>query len=233
MMADNLEEKKVKRLVLRRRHIERMTWWQEVANAVTQVVPSALFALEVARHEHMPLHAWVLVTSVWVHLPFSLVYHVECALRRDDTFDPLRCWSRRLDNSFIHVSAACIAFGTSHGSVPYLVACALFNAVAIARHWQDEVHIYRNQNMTLTSIMLYIAPMIWRRDVANLAAAMMSLFPAGMIFRTYACGGYSHAIFHVLMGLFAVDVLNSALGQDVATGSSPAAAVVTLLRPIY
>ncbi|KAJ8610538.1 hypothetical protein CTAYLR_009747 [Chrysophaeum taylorii] len=186
---------------------------QEVANALTQLIPSIVCLIEaVSRRGRLPVHAWVLMISVWLHLPFSFFYHVRCALRYDDCqFDAVRCWSRRLDNTFIHISATCIAYGTSHGSLPYVGLCAMFNLAAAATHWRKEIHMVRNQRFTLVAIILYIAPIAWRRDLRNLLGALAGLFPAGFIFRTYIFGGYSHAIFHLFVSCLAYYVMRAAL----------------------
>lgn len=137
---------------------------QEWANAVTQLSPALCFLYYVTvSHGAVSIPCWVLIISVWVHLPFSFYYHVQCAMRNDDCdFDPVRCLARRLDSTFIHLSAVCVSFGTSHGSLYYagrtaclrdehaffqptllclLGVCSAFNLSAAALHWGKDVNV--------------------------------------------------------------------------------------------
>lgn len=89
--------------------------------------------------------------------------------------------------------------------------------------------ISRNQRNILIAILLYIAPLVWRNDVKNLTGALLGFIPAGFIFSTYVFGGYSHAIFHLFMGVFAYFILQSAMqdGLRYPGVSAPASATFT------
>lgn len=137
---------------------------QEWANALTQLSPTLCYLYYVTVSQGaVSIPCWVLIISVWVHLPFSFYYHVQCAMRNDDCdFDPVRCWARRLDSTFIHLSAVCVSFGTSHGSLYYAGrtacetttpvglfccsfpgVCTAFNLCAAALHWGKDVNVRR------------------------------------------------------------------------------------------
>ena len=205
-----------KAVVLKRRFSQRMTGRQELANAVTQLGPSLYFAWAAERRQwRASVAVWFMMASVWVHLPFSVCYHIRCCLRsKDENFEPLSDGLRRLDHTFIHVSAACVAFGTSN-SWKYFLICGLFNALGAGLHWTKEVRVARNQFFAAVAIFLYVAPLIYYSisdaDLADdFINAFTTAFIAGLIFRTYVFGGYSHAIFHVVMTLFSHFILDSA-----------------------
>lgn len=207
---DRSSPKKSPRNILLRRRLQKMSSRQEFANAWTMAVPSLYYAYVVySRRGDLPLHAWILIVSVWVHLPFSSFYHVQCALK--DDIDTLGCLSRRLDHAFIHFSSACVGYGTTQGSVAYFAVCAVFNVIAAALHACPHVDVTRNQRFTLSAIALYVAPLAYRNDLKNLLGGLLFFIPAGLCFKTYFLGGYSHAMFHVLMGIFAGYMLDSAL----------------------
>jgi len=182
---------------------------QEVANALTTLAPALYFWWALSqRHYDATLPMWLLVTSVWFHAPFSFAYHSLCAARHEDPhFDTLGSVWRRLDHTTIHLSAACIAFATSNSAL-YFLACAAFNAVAALLHWTtSSVNLPRNQCFTCLAVLLYVLPLhpaVFRGSPPRdcFFPALATFFLAGLTFRTYAFGGYSHAIFHLLMTLF-------------------------------
>ena len=193
----------------------RMTAAQELANALTQVFPSLYYAhVAWSRGFAFAGPTWVLLAAVWLHLPVSFTYHCRCALLAE--VDPIGDTWRRLDNTCIHLAAACIAHATSFGrQAGFSLAVGAFNVFAASLHWLPEINQPRNQLMTGIAVLLYVLPIAYRADFDNLAGALATFLPSGICFKTYYFGGYSHSIFHLGMALFAVFLLNSVLEAEI------------------
>lgn len=181
-----------------------MTPKQEVANALSMVVPAAWVLASWRMGGYML--TWcscLIVSSTICHAPISVYYHLRVALSGVGRW-PLGCaidnTPRRLDQTGIHLVSSVVAYALSGGSVAYSMAAAAFNAFAIRLQWLPEVQPLRNQRNVAISTALYMLPMIWRRDWTNLAKALTWGLPAAYSFAKYPFGGYSHAIFHVLTG---------------------------------
>lgn len=194
------------KLVLKRKHLKKMTKNQELANAISQFTPS-LYILYFAykRNFLINIPTRLVIFSIWIHLPFSVIYHYRCAY--NENMNPLTDVSRRLDSSFIHASSFGIACGTAYETLIgrlniYLILSGIFNAYAIRLHWKQEINQERNQNLTFVSIILYVLPIILHNDIVNFTGAIVSVFPSIFCFKTYILGGYSHSIFHLGLGFF-------------------------------
>jgi len=181
-----------------------MTPLQEVANALSMIVPGAwvLWSWQMGGYV-LTWCSCLLLSSSLAHVPFSVFYHLRVALSGAGVW-PLACTidntPRRLDQTGIHLVGAVAAYALSGGSVAYSLAVAAFNAFAIRLQWQKQVEPLRNQRNVGISVVLYVTPMIWRRDWANIAKALTWGLPGAYCFAKYPLGGYSHAIFHVLTG---------------------------------
>lgn len=182
----------------------RMTVRQEVANALTMLVPTAwvLTSWRLGGYT-LTSSSCLLVLSVALHMPFSVYYHLRVALSHAGKW-PLPCTidntPRRLDQTGIHLAHATAAVALSGGQIAFALAALAFNAAAVAQQWRREVAPLRNQRNIGLSVLLCVLPMIWRGDWADLSAAVAWGLPGVLLFSFYPFGGYSHAIFHVLMG---------------------------------
>lgn len=212
---------------LTRKHTTRMTQNQELANMLSQCIPSFWFGYLAQRcHSTLSPSSRIIMYSAWLHLPFSVVYHYRCAF--NDNIDPIRDVWRRLDNTFIHVASFGITCGTVlhtcrfieelqitqrlSGIFPlYIWGSGIFNMYAICQHWREDIRQGRNQIMTFMSIALYLFPFILYCDEKELKGSLISLFPSLLCFKTYIFGGYSHTIFHIGMGVFGYFLLESTL----------------------
>lgn len=89
-------------------------------------------------HAMPPLTIIAVAFGIAVHAPFSFIYHWKYACALPAGFARTNHWSRRMDQSFIHVCSAFLAYGTS-GSVDYFLGCLLFNADCIYRQFKRKV----------------------------------------------------------------------------------------------
>jgi len=181
-----------------------MTPRQEVANAVSMGVPTLylLYCWHTGGYVLTWCSRLVIIGSA-VHSPLSMYYHMRVALSGAGLY-PLRCpidnTPRRLDQTGIHVLHCFAALALSGGCVAYTLAATLFNMSCIRLQWQQEVVPKRNQRNVFISSFLYLLPMVWRCDWTNLARYFTWAIPGVYCFVKYPLGGYSHAIFHVLLG---------------------------------
>lgn len=193
---------------------------QELANAASMVLPSALLWLWWrSPPEGFEWNAQTLVMALGtvVHLPVSMTYHMQCALRR--VMDPVDCFWRRMDQSCIHANCALFAWSLS-GSALYFTANAALNARFVQRLWQPETadRSFERRTNILVAVVLFTLPMLWRRDFANYFSALFGCWgTAGVAFVfNERCGGWGHTAAHVLMGGFQAFLLDSASRVSVA-----------------
>lgn len=141
-----------------------------------------------------PLPVVAVAAAIVVHAPFSFLYHWTYAVRPDN----LQHWSRRLDQSFIHIASALVSYGTS-GSWDYFVANALFNADCVYRQFRPTVRPRQNQIRITASILAYTLPILRRGDIHSFVQAWIVLALGGFLFSKYPIGGWSHSAFHMVM----------------------------------
>lgn len=208
-----------------------MTGAQELANAASMALPLAWACCcpagsplytdgSASPFDRAEMQSWTRSTCAMLlalvgSTTCSILYHLRCAGAAFGLASmPLACrvdnpW-RRLDHTAIHVTWIIWTYALSCTAYPWYTALAgLFNACAIALIWRREVVPNRNQLNVLIGILLYLLPMLWRRDFFNLSSALAWMVPGVIIFRTYALGGYSHAIFHVFEMGFTHSMLKS------------------------
>ena len=166
----------------------RMTPAQEVANALSMLVPAAwVYAAQCS--------CWgscLLATAMCCHAPLSVYYHLRVALSSAGVW-PLSCSinnvPRRIDQTGIHLLCSSAAFALSGGSLAFTVTSGLCNALAIRLQWQREVDPTRNQrNMGAAIFLCVVVPMVYRGDWRNLAAALAYGLPGGLCFALYPFG---------------------------------------------
>ena len=134
-----------------------------------------------------------LALAFWIHAPCSFLYHYRYALSHGTHH-----WSRRLDQSMIHVGATLCAFATSY-SIDYLVANVLFCIDCVYRQFQEKVRPRRNKVRLLLSFVAYTFPLL-RHGQGVTFVKLWLVFAVGFwLFGTYPIGGWSHAAFHIVM----------------------------------
>jgi hypothetical protein len=144
-----------------------------------------------------PLPLIAITLGVVVHAPFSFLYHWKYAhvlspAKRTDH------WSRRMDQSMIHVSSALTSFGTS-GYWDYFLVNVLFNADSIYRQFKAQVKPRRNQGRLGVSIIAWAVPILRRGDWDMFFAVSLTLAIGFFLFIKYPIGGWSHAAFHLTL----------------------------------
>lgn len=151
-----------------------------------------------------PLPVLAVAVAISLHAPFSFLYHWKFA----STYGILH-WSRRLDQSFIHVASALVSFATS-GSWDYFCANALFNAECIYRLHLPRVRPRMNQVRIAISILAYVFPIFWRGDYSLFSQLLIVLGVGGWLFSAYPVGGWSHSAFHIVMCLLPPLIMEAA-----------------------
>jgi hypothetical protein len=136
--------------------------------------------------------------GITAHAPFSFVYHWCYA----HTLPPVarsKHWSRRMDQALIHIGSICACCGTAT-SLSYIVANAIFNMDCAIQHFRSDVKPRRNQLRCGLSLLFYTAPLLYRDP--TLFWKMWMVFATSIwFFVAYPVGGWSHAIFHLIMAL--------------------------------
>ena len=98
-------------------------FWPEVFSALSMIVPSVLAyhtAPELASKSVFPEGLWALAVGTFLHCPFSVAYHLACAvLDQRDGFDSYSTPFRTMDLTAIHCSAIIFAWALSQGDWLY------------------------------------------------------------------------------------------------------------------
>jgi hypothetical protein len=156
-----------------------------------------------------PIPVVCVALGITLHAPFSILYHWRYAHRLSGLARTTH-WSRRLDQIMIHVASTALTYASS-GSWDLLVANVLFNADCVYRQCMPVVEPRRNQMRITISILAYLIPILHR----GLVLCFVKLLCLGMIgfwlFTRYPIGGWSHAVFHLVMGLSPPLVMEVAL----------------------
>ena len=110
----------------------RMTFMQEVCNAVSMIVPTLVIAYyriyeppATAKFPFWNQYSKTFAFGTFLHLPFSFVYHILCAFNYFE--DRVDCAARRLDQTLIHT--VCIIYSYALSGIPlYSCGCGVVNA---------------------------------------------------------------------------------------------------------
>ena len=182
-----------------------MTGAQEVANALSMVVPTLVVAAHYYSRGHDGCfwheHTLALALGTLCHLPFSFGYHMLCAANAFE--DRIDCAARRLDQTFIHVACVAYSYGTS-GIGLYAAGSGIVNAWYIAKLWMQGPHdnAFERRTNVLVGTLLYTVPMVrygWR-SVCRSFSACVALFPCAR--RTLpACVALCLRVTHSATGL--------------------------------
>eukprot|EP00540_Astrosyne_radiata_P013918 CAMPEP_0116853420 /NCGR_PEP_ID=MMETSP0418-20121206/17902_1 /TAXON_ID=1158023 /ORGANISM="Astrosyne radiata, Strain 13vi08-1A" /LENGTH=379 /DNA_ID=CAMNT_0004485819 /DNA_START=116 /DNA_END=1255 /DNA_ORIENTATION=+ len=151
-------------------------------------------------HAMPPLTIMAIALGITLHAPFSFLYHWKYASSLPPGLPRTNHWSRRMDQSFIHVCSALMAFGTT-GSWDYFFVNVLFNCDCIYRQFKKKVRPRRNQIRIGLSILAYTLPILRRGDVVLFSQCWFVLGVAGWFFVKYPLGGWSHSAFHLVISL--------------------------------
>lgn len=139
----------------------------------------------------------------------SILHHCLCAV----TLAPsarVAHWSRRLDAASIHLASAIASYATT-GRADYCLLTLLFNLDCIAKQFEEEIRPRRNLARTAASILLYVLPTLAcdRSDIFWRFLVMFAV--AGWLFVCYPVAGWSHGLFHLVLGFLPVLVIAAAM----------------------
>ena len=146
-----------------------------------------------------PLPLLVFFLGIWIHLPFSFIYHWKFAHKMDHK-ERLHHWSRRMDHSMIHFSSSLFAYSTS-GDIDYYLACAIFAFHCMYHHFRPQVRPRSNHIRVAIAIISYSLPILRRAAALDQFLLFWLVNVIAMwLFSQYPIGGWSHAAFHLVMG---------------------------------
>jgi hypothetical protein len=155
-----------------------------------------------------PLPVLAVVAAICLHAPFSCLYHW-CYSHCNGP----NHWSRRLDQSFIHVASALMTYASS-GSADYFLANALYNADCVRLQFRNPVRPRQNQARIAISILAYLLPIVKRGDLELFGRLFVLFAVSGWLFASYPLGGWSHAAFHLVVALVPPLLLAAATRLD-------------------
>jgi hypothetical protein len=155
-----------------------------------------------------PLPVMAVALGIILHAPFSFWYHWKTPQLPRGSARTTH-WTRRMDQSMIHVASALLAYATS-GSWDYFFANVLYNTDCIYRQFQHKVRPRRNQIRIGISIVAYTLPIIRRGEFWLFGKLWMVLLTSGWLFGTYPIGGWSHCAFHFVIALLPSLLMNAA-----------------------
>lgn len=169
-----------------------------------------------------PVSVLLVALGVCIHAPFSFHYHWVYAHRLPPGLSRTLHWSRRLDQAFIHVASACICAGlAATGNSAwwcwyYVLANTLFQVDCIVQHFlRHAVRPRVNQLRIFTSLVVYTLPVLLVLNEPMLFGQIWLCFGVGSYcFAAYPIGGWSHAVFHVVIAGAAPPLMQAAVRAD-------------------
>jgi hypothetical protein len=144
-----------------------------------------------------PLTVLAIALGICLHAPFSFLYHWTFAHRLPPTARSQH-WSRRMDQSMIHVCSTCLSYAVT-GSWIYLLINCIYNADCCRRQFRPIVRPKLNQIRIFVSMLAYTVPLLVRGEWDTFLHLWAVLGCSGWFFVQYPVGGWSHAVFHVLL----------------------------------
>jgi hypothetical protein len=145
----------------------------------------------------VPLTVWAVAIGIILHAPFSFIYHWKYAHYLPIGSPRTHHWSRRMDQSMIHVCSIFLSFATS-GSWMFFVLNALYNMDCVMKQFEYKVRPRRNKVRLLISTVVYTLPILQQGHVHLFTQLWLVLGIAFWLFVTYPLGGWSHAAFHMV-----------------------------------
>eukprot|EP00960_Hanusia_phi_P078450 768817-Hanusia_phi.AAC.12 len=180
-----------------------MTPVQEVVNAITMILPTAVLAVNAWNSQNKLV--MILLMGSSMHLPVSFTYHLSVAFNRYS--DRLDNDMRRLDQSLQHVVGVMYSFALS-GSFEYFLLNLIFNARAVIHLWDSKKSNDGKRWIPIMfCVLMYTFPMLWRGDFCNYGLAMVSMIIGGVSFvpqlNTRVCRGWGHTVLHTILMVYA------------------------------
>eukprot|EP00804_Cyclotella_cryptica_P004914 CCRYP_004973-RA/>CCRYP_004973-RA protein AED:0.00 eAED:0.00 QI:181/1/1/1/0/0/2/2224/386 len=179
-------------------------------------------------HALPPLPVLAGAIGIVVHAPFSFLYHWSYATKLHPS-KRIEHWSRRLDHAFIHFASACMSYATS-GRVDYFLMTAAYNLDCAYRQFEQRVRPRRNQIRIAVSIFLYIVPVLRRGFYGDFLQLLCIFVLSGWFFIVYPIGGWSHAMFHVLIAFLPHIIMVSACKLQISQQQIESAAQCAILE---
>jgi len=146
-----------------------------------------------------PIPTLAIVLGLVLHSPCSIYYHLLCAFKLPPGPERLTHWSRRLDQSMIHVMSFLNSYGSS-GSVDYTILGLLFalDSIYHLHHQPSHKPLVR----MIVAFAFPILPLLTPMNNGYFTMEAMQLIfiysVSGWLFVTYPFGGWSHGIFHLV-----------------------------------
>lgn len=175
-----------------------------------------------------PLPVMAVAMGIIVHAPFSFIYHWHYTHRLPPGPPRINHWSRRMDQSFIHVCSAFMAYGTS-GKWNFFWVNALFNLDCVYRQFKRRVHPRRNKIRIYISIIAYTLPILRRGETALFLKLWGILVLCAWLFAKYPIKGWSHSAFHLAAALIPPLLMQAASGLAASEESIRTAARCAIL----
>jgi hypothetical protein len=147
-------------------------------------------------HALPPMPVIAAALSMILHMPFSFIYHWTYAHRLSPTAR-LDHWSRRMDQSMLHVYSALLSYAYS-GRLDFFAVNALFNIDCIYRQFEEKVIPHRNKTRLIISMLAFSVPILQQGDYAYFGRLWGTIVTSFVVFATYPVGGWSHTLFHLI-----------------------------------
>mmetsp|Transcript_5523 Transcript_5523/g.10511 ORF Transcript_5523/g.10511 Transcript_5523/m.10511 type:complete len:327 (-) Transcript_5523:4799-5779(-) len=147
-----------------------------------------------------PVATLSIVLGYVLHSPCSIYYHLLCAFKIPPGPKRLDHWSRRLDQSMIHVMGTLVSYGTS-GSIKYGLLSLAFTVDSIYRLFRP---IHQPRGILIRMIIGFLMPVLPALVYGHFEEVIQFLIIyalSGWMFTTYPFGGYSHGFFHLIAAL--------------------------------
>jgi hypothetical protein len=114
-----------------------------------------------------------------------------------------------------HVVGTIYSFALSGCSVPYLAGSLLFNSWGIIQLWRKETsNDGKRWVNVLICVLVYTAPILWRKDLYNYSVVAASMAVGGISFipelNKKFMFGWGHTFFHLTLGIYGKALADSA-----------------------
>ena len=144
-----------------------------------------------------PLSVLTVMLGIVAHAPFSFLYHWKYAHVLSPA-ERTNHWSRRMDQSMLHVQSCLSTYATS-GTMDFFLVNVIFNIDCIYRQFERVVRPRRNQGRLGVAIVAWTIPILKRGDLEMFSQVIFLLAIGIYLFIRYPIGGWSHAAFHLVL----------------------------------
>jgi len=188
-----------------------MTPVQEIANALTMLLPTILLAHQSAHHGNH--WVYLLLLGSCMHLPVSCTYHLSAAFGRYT--DPIDNDMRRLDQTLQHVVCVLYSYALSNGSVGYMLLNLVVNTRGVVRLWDPSTsNDKRRWRPIFVSGVLYLVPILAKGEVLCFSIAFLAFLLGGTAAFVLNRSGYGSVILHLLMVVHAYALVKAVWWLD-------------------